>query len=277
MKQDSLNLEPTTEDIDTTSSPFISVDEIGAHINLLSVPQKVNVGDTFDLTVAVSWQAQGGSLLLLPGNSVNVKGLEQLSVRQESGRSIKEGQEYSENHFIYRVTATDTGSLTIPAIKILAPISQERSLELKTNPTPIRVETPFNYFPLFIAFFALCLFVVGAFWRVRRRQLTQRKKEENLRLEQEQKKSFFLLKQRVTTADSREWLLAIEKICLLWIKNNLGIESMEAQVQNGNYPEWKPLIEEFAHARYGGGSRDSFMNLETWKIAAQLMNFKEED
>ena len=37
------------------------------------------------------------------------------------------------------------------------------------------------------------------------------------------------------------------------------------------------LIDEFAHARYGGGKRDGFENKETWKLAMQLMGLKEEE
>lgn len=278
MNQDSLILDTLAQDSSKIASPFISVDEMsGAHINLIKVPEKVNLGDTFDLVVAVSWEAQGGTLLLLPGNSVNLKGLEQISVRQESGRTIKAGKEYSENQFIYSIVATDTGHFTMPAMKILAPISQERSLEFKTEPTPIIVESPYNFFPLLIAFVALCVFMAAAFWRNRRRQLAQRKKEEESSVTKEQKEAFLLLKQRVQAADSREWLLALEKVCLSWIKVHLGEESMEARIQKGDYPEWKPLMDEFVHARYGGGSRDSYMNLETWKLAAKLMNIKEED
>ena len=37
------------------------------------------------------------------------------------------------------------------------------------------------------------------------------------------------------------------------------------------------LVDEFAHARYGGGKRDGFENKETWKLAMQLMGLKEDD
>jgi hypothetical protein len=208
---------------------------------------------------------------------VNLKGLEQISVRQESGRTIKAGKEYSENQFIYSIVATDTGHFTMPAMKILAPISQERSLELKTEPTSIVVEAPFNFFPLIVTFVALCFFIMGAIWRNRRRKLVLKKKEEMQSEQKELRDAFLLLKQRVQAADSREWLLALEKVCLSWIKVHLGEESMEARIQKGDYPEWKPLMDEFVHARYGGGSRDSYMNLETWKLAAKLMDIKEED
>lgn len=280
MKQDSIILDTVAQNdlAAVAGSPsLVSMENIGVHINLAQAPQSVLVGDTFDLVVAVSWEAQEGALLLLPGNSVNTKGLEQISVRQESGRSVKDGREFSENHFVYTIVATDTGHFTIPAIKILSPISQGNSLELKTTPTPIHVEAPFSFLPLAFAFIALILFAFVAFWRMRRRRIQERAKNEQAALEKEWRAAFLLLKQRVHAASSRDWLLALEKECLLWIKSHLGECSMELRVKNGDFPEWKPLMDEFAHARYGGGSRDSFMNLETWKLAAKLMGVKEED
>ena len=54
----------------------------------------------------------------------------------------------------------------MPAMKILAPISQERSLELKTEPTSIVVEAPFNFFPLIVTFVALCFLSWGRFGEI---------------------------------------------------------------------------------------------------------------
>lgn len=53
--------------------------------------------------------------------------------------------------------------------------------------------------------------------------------------------------------------------------------NLDALVADGKLDGWKPLLEEFAHARYGGGKRDSFENKETWKLAMQLMGVKEDD
>jgi hypothetical protein len=61
---------------------------------LIKVPEKVNVGDTFDLVIAVSWQSQGGSLLLLPGNSVNVKGLIRFQYVKNLDVPLKQGRNY---------------------------------------------------------------------------------------------------------------------------------------------------------------------------------------
>ena len=44
----------------------------------------------------------------------------------------------------------------------------------------------------------------------------------------------------------------------------------------GSKEGWHTLLEEFAHARYGGGKRDAFENKETWKLAMKLMDVEEE-
>jgi hypothetical protein len=48
-------------------------------------------------------------------------------------------------------------------------------------------------------------------------------------------------------------------------------------VKDGKLEGWEGLVEEFAHARYGGGKRDGFENRETWKTAMKLMGISEED
>ena len=53
--------------------------------------------------------------------------------------------------------------------------------------------------------------------------------------------------------------------------------NLDALVADGKLDGWKPLLEEFAHARYGGGKRDSFENKETWKLAMTLMGVKEDE
>ena len=60
-------------------------------------------------------------------------------------------------------------------------------------------------------------------------------------------------------------------------KSAASAVNLDALVADGKLDGWKPLLEEFAHARYGGGKRDSFENKETWKLAMTLMGVKEED
>ncbi len=96
-----------------------------------------------------------------------------------------------------------------------------------------------------------------------------------------------VLKQRVNTADSREWLLELENVCKGYVAQRLGMDgvdesaaasvNLDAMVKDGKLEGWESLVNEFAHARYGGGKRDGFENRETWKAAMKLMGIEEEE
>ena len=88
-----------------------------------------------------------------------------------------------------------------------------------------------------------------------------------------------VLKQRVNTADSREWLLELEGLCRSYVANkfpDVAAVNLDAMVKDGKLEGWEGLVEEFAHARYGGGKRDGFENKETWKAAMKLMGISED-
>lgn len=87
---------------------------------------------------------------------------------------------------------------------------------------------------------------------------------------------FHALGKRVTKSDSRSWLLDLEKICKSWAKNQFGNDNLEALAKAGKIKGWDSLIENFAHARYGGGGQDAFEIKETWKLAAKLLNIQED-
>ncbi|NLO24075.1 MAG: hypothetical protein GX116_07095 [Fibrobacter sp.] len=263
-----------TIDSQAVDTPFVSINEVGVNIKLFETPTQVLLGDTFDIKVLVSWQGEA-SLLLLPLNSVNSKGLEQISVKQESGRLLQNSKIHSENTFTYKIVALDTGEWQVPSLKILSPISQNKNLELETEPFTMRVETPFQFLPLISSVLFLMVFFAFIYWKQKKRRQKQEQIKSERSFEENHKEAFLILKQRVNTADSREWLLALEKNCAGWAQHSLKIDSLELLVDQN--PEWNLLLEEFKHARYGGGFRDSFMNLETWKLAAKLMSFSEDE
>ena len=90
-----------------------------------------------------------------------------------------------------------------------------------------------------------------------------------------------VLKQRVNAADSREWLLELESICKEYVAEKFGMAAsavnLDNLVKDGKLEGWESLVEEFAHARYGGGKRDGFENKETWKGAMKLMGISEDE
>ena len=261
-------------------------------ISIVSGPEgglpAVIVGDTFEFPVVVSWSVQGSALLVVPTGSANAKGLTQVGVSQESARSVKDGAEIASITFTYKIVAEDTGSLNVPALKFEIPTQVGRPLELRSESVPVRVNEPFNPLPVVVGIVvALCVLCAGL-WRARRRANARAAAAARNAAQDALREQMMVLKQRVNTADSREWLLELESVCKGYVANHLGIAdgsgdvaaasavNLDALVKDGQLEGWDTLVQEFAHARYGGGKRDGFENRETWKAAMRLMGVEEE-
>ena len=248
----------------------------------------VTVGDTFEFPVTVSWSVQGSALLVVPTGSANAKGLTQVGVSQESARSVKDGAEIASITFTYKIVAEDTGSLNVPALRFEIPTQVGRPLDLRSESVPVRVNEPFNPLPVVVGVVvALCVLCAGL-WRARRRAKARAVSAARNAAQDALREQMMVLKQRVNTADSREWLLELESVCKGYVAGRLAIAdgaldasaastvNLDALVKDGQLEGWEPLVQEFAHARYGGGKRDGFENKETWKAAMRLMGVEEE-
>ena len=280
---------PTAEQLGIT----ITAGNVG---NATSAPLSATVGDTINFPVTVSWSVNGSAILVVPTSSANAKGILQLGVSQESSRLVKDGKEMAQITFNYKLVMQDTGNLNIPAMRFEIPTPMGQSLDLRSDSVPIRVDAPFNAMP-FIAGGAVGVCVLlAALWRMRKRAHLRAATAAKNAFENALREKMVVLKQRVMVADSREWLLELEGICKEYALHQFGASAcgiaanagdagmpaasavnLDALVADGKLDGWKPLLEEFAHARYGGGKRDSFENKETWKLAMTLMGIKEED
>ncbi|MCQ2061738.1 MAG: BatD family protein [Fibrobacter sp.] len=248
-------------------------------------PMAVTVGDTFDFPVTVSWSVNGSALLVLPTSSANAKGITQLGVSQESARSVKDGKEVASITFTYKLVAQDTGDLHIPAMKFEIPTQMGTPIEMKSENVPVRVDAPFNPLPVIVgAVVALCIVFAGI-WRARRRSAARASAVARNAAQDALREKMVVLKQRINTADSREWLLELENICKEAVPGKFvpageTAASTRTAAPNGTAADsddgWEPLLKEFAHARYGGGKRDAFELREIWKAAMKLLGVEEE-
>lgn len=245
-------------------------------------PLKVTVGDTIDFPVTVSWSVQGSAILVVPTSSANAKGIMQLGVSQESSRTVKDGKELAQITFNYKIVVQDTGNLNIPAMRFEIPTPMGQSLDLRSDSVPVRAEAPVSMLPIAVGVVvALCLIFAGI-WRMRRRAKAKKVLEKWRDSLSAIRERMIVLKQRVMVADSREWLLELEGICKEYAALRFGVKdastiNLDNLVKTGSLEGWEHLVEEFAHARYGGGIRDSFENKETWKLAMTLMDLEEEE
>ena len=293
MENDSLN---TAVDsgvvVADTAAPEMAMptpEQLG--ISITAGPQggmpAITVGDTFDFPVTVSWSVQGSALLVVPTASANAKGLTQVGMSQESARSVKDGKEIASITFTYKIAAADTGNLHIPALRFEIPTQVGRPIDLRSESVDVRVNEPFNPLPIVVGLVVALLVLCAGLWRVKRRAAARQAIAARDAAKDALRARMLVLKQRVNTADSREWLLELEGICKEYAAEKFGIAAggtpaasavnLETLVKDGKLEGWESLVEEFAHARYGGGKRDGFENKETWKGAMKLMGISEDE
>ena len=254
-------------------------------ISIVSGPQggmpAVTVGDTFEFPVTVSWSVQGSALLVVPTGSANAKGLTQVGVSQESARSVKDGKEIASITFTYKIAAQDTGNLHVPALRFEIPTQMGQPLDLRSESVDVRVNEPFNPLPIVVGLVVALLVLCAGLWRAKRRAAAREAVAARNAAQDALREKMVVLKQRVNTADSREWLLELESICKEYVAEKFGLAAsavnLDTMAKDGQLEGWESLVEEFAHARYGGGKRDGFENKETWKGAMKLMGISEDD
>lgn len=254
-------------------------------ISIVSGPQggmpAVTVGDTFEFPVTVSWSVQGSALLVVPTGSANAKGLTQVGVSQESARSVKDGKEIASITFTYKIAAQDTGNLHVPAMRFEIPTQMGQPLDLRSESVDVRVNEPFNPLPIVVGLVVALLVLCAGLWRAKRRAAARAAIAARNAAQDALREKMVVLKQRVNTADSREWLLELESICKEYVAEKFGLAAsavnLDTMVKDGQLEGWESLVEEFAHARYGGGKRDGFENKETWKGAMKLMGVSEDE
>ena len=304
MENDSLNTAVDSAGVaavDSTAVPDSAAPEMvmptpeQLGISVVSGPEggmpAVTVGDTFEFPVTVSWSVQGSALLVVPTGSANAKGLTQVGVSQESARSVKDGKEIASITFTYKIVAQDTGNLHVPALRFEIPTQMGQPLDLRSESVDVRVNEPFNPLPIVVGLVVALLVLFAGLWRAKRRAAAREAVAARNAAQDALRARMLVLKQRVNTADSREWLLELESICKEYVAEKFGLAgtsaagdnpaasavNLDTLVKDGQLEGWESLVEEFAHARYGGGKRDGFENKETWKGAMKLMGISEDD
>ena len=167
---------------------------------------------------------------------------------------------------------------------IIANILHRRLVVSATN----SIDTLVTVLGIVFALFWVVVFI----WRMRRRSKVKTVRNSLKIALYAIREHMMILKQRVNVADSREWLLELEGVVKEFVFEkyssladsgkdgatgweNAAAVNLDALVKDGKLEGWESIVEEFAHARYGGGKRDGFENRETWKAAMRLMGIEE--
>lgn len=251
------------------------VDSLAYSVSSVLSKTDVSVGDTLTYTVSISVETEA-IIPVLPQSSVFAKGINQEGIKQISSREISQGKTISKVEFIYELSISDTGNLTIPKLSFLLPAENGEGLTLQSESYYFRVESPLNPLPFLGGLFCALAIIGMAIWK---RKRSEKKRKEFLK-EQQFKDDLVnemrLLKSRVAVANSREWLLDLERVLNNYAKNYFSKKNFQTAVKSGEIQNAENLLRLFNEARYGGGNQDVFENRETWKLAVSIMNLNEE-
>lgn len=243
---------------------------------------KVTKGDTIDFPITVSWSANGSAILVVPTGSATTKDIAQVGLSQESSRIVKDGKELAQITFNYKLAIQDEGNLVIPAMRFEIPTPMGQSLSMRSEPVQVLSKAHTGSLTIIVAIVVALVVVLSGVLRMRRRAKAKKVLEKWKDALAAIREHMLVLKQRVNVADSREWLLELEGVCKEFMALRFGVKdastiNLDNLVKAGSLEGWEHIVEEFAHARYGGGIRDSFENKETWKLAMTLMELEEEE
>ncbi len=243
---------------------------------------KVTKGDTIDFPITVSWSANGSAILVVPTGSAATKDIAQVGVSQESSRIVKDGKELAQITFNYKLAIQDEGHLVIPAIRFEIPTPMGQSLSMRSEPVHVQAKGRAETLTTVVMVVVALVVLLSGILRMRRRAKAKAVLEKWKVALSAVRERMLVLKQRVNVADSREWLLELEGVCKDYVALRFHVKdastvNLDNLVKAGVLEGWEHLVEEFAHARYGGGIRDSFENKETWKLALSLMGLEEEE
>lgn len=251
-----------------------TAEELGLNVAASLSSKNVTVGDTLDFTVQVSWTAPH-VLPLLPQSSVNVRGIDQVGLRQVSSREMNESKVLSKNEFVYTLAVTDTGELSIPALDFVVPMEGGRSLKVSSEAVSFRAGAEWSPLPL-IAGLVCAVAVVLAFVFRRRRQLERQKRRRELEAaKMAVLDEMLVLKGRVEIAESRDWIRSLEEAVRHFALWKFGEGDLEKLAKAGKLEGWKETLALFSETRYGGGQKDSIALREVWKGAFLLMDLEE--
>lgn len=254
--------------------PMPTPEDLGLNVATSLSAKAVTVGDTLDFIVQVSWTAPH-VLPLLPQSSVNVRGLDQVGLRQVSSREMNESRVLSKNEFVYTLAVTDTGELSIPALDFVVPIEGGRSMKVSSEAVNFRAEAAWSPLPLLAGLVCALAIVLAFVWR-RKRALERQKKERALEAaKMAVLDEMLVLKGRVAIAESRDWIRSLEEAVQHFALWKFGEGDLEKLSKAGRLDGWQETLALFSETRYGGGQKDSIALREVWKGAFALMELEE--
>ncbi len=257
--------------------------------------EHVGVGDTVEYQLLVEWQDSRIPVVVLAPDSLETPGFRIVDQSTTHRKTVENGEARNATEFIYKLLARTQGSGKVSPLKLryLTGFSNREEglyvpgafLNIGPEHVPLWKRLWFQLI-LFLAAIAALGWGGWRGWKTFQVKRLQSHKENNRDFSPEVKS----LKGRWNTVDSRNWIADAEKVCLEFLRYNLGTKSSDSKrfetlldqylIRHPNPQEaegWNKLRELFHHARYAGGRKEPHELQDTYRILKNCLHIQGEN
>ncbi len=280
---------PASAAVNVSPEESVQVSARGAFLT-----EHAAVGDTAVYRLLVEWKDTQVPVVVLAPDSLETPGFRIVDQSATHRKTAENGEVRNATEFTYKLMANAPGEAKVSSLKLryLTGFSnREEALYVPAsfiNVDPAHVplwERPWLQ--------VLALLVLAGIlgWSGKRLLESARKRR---RLARETKQRGFdpevrALKGRWNTADSRVWIEDAEKVCIDFLRHNLGINAPGSRFEilleqylsrnpgPGETEAWNKLRELFHHARYAGGRKEPHELQENYRILKTCLHIQGEN
>ncbi|HAO99379.1 MAG TPA: hypothetical protein DCQ83_04985 [Fibrobacteres bacterium] len=279
---------PATVDSSTASVAPVEAVQLSAKGSFQS--DHVAVGDTLIYRLLVEWKDERLPVVVLAPENMETPGFKIADQSTAHRKTVENGEVRNTTEFTYKLVPKVPGAAKVSALKLryLTGFSN-REEALYVPASFIDVEPA--HVPLWkrwwFQLIAGIVILAGLIWGGRRALQTAKTNQQKSQATKNRDFSpdVKALRGRWNTADSRVWLEDAEKVCLEYLRHQLGKSApenpkfellLEAYLarHSGETGEWSKLREAFHHARYAGGRKEPYELQDTYRTLKTCLHIQ---
>ncbi|MGL1901152.1 MAG: hypothetical protein OCC49_03370 [Fibrobacterales bacterium] len=245
---------------------------------------EVTLGDTALFTVVLSYSEARHPLLFQPSEGSQFNNLELASVNidQKKVYSVQGYLNITTYHF---KLITQGPGIAGNNLYTIGYEHMGKKFELEVPAHTIEIlpmrDTTVTY--LMFGFAIILIIICGLVFKKKRSARVAETDESAIQFFDE----IALLKKRIKKADSKQVLTQIEYLAIEWLKQQLGSSEEELSIHElyqryseeivESESEWKHILNECNHLKFGGGKREEFELMKSIHILSVCLEIKEEE
>ncbi len=274
-------------DNDSSSTPLIQL-----KVTSFFSKSLIHMGDSLEYTVRVSWEDPHIPVTVLAPDSLDFIGLKRVGQSTTHRKIASAAGLSSQTEFTFQLVAASPGSATASALR-LRYFAGVRGSEEQLYVAPVHIQIDAAKVPLqkrlWFRLIALVALLAFLYWIALMgfKQL-QKKKNEKIKPQNNWAERVREIKGRIRLGESKKILLDIEALCIQFLQSQAKMLRSEnrfnplldeylgehTDISSDIKEEWYSLKQEFEHARFGGGQRESHELFESLRKVSHCLGLK---